>query len=136
MTRTQAQTQTRARTRARVEAEVRARDWCDAWNRRDLEAVLAHYGEDVEVCSPLVVARLGRADGVLRGKDALRAYFATGMTNSALHFTFEDVRPGVNAMVVFYRRENDMRVADCCGLDDSGLIVRMSAAFAGGVSDV
>lgn len=117
-------------------AEAKARDWCDAWNRRDLQAVLAHYAEDVEVSSPLVVKRLGRADGWLRGKDELGAYFARGMENEELRFAFEDVRLGVNAIVVLYRRENGMRVADTSELDDAGLIRRMVAAYAGGESDV
>lgn len=113
------------------EAEARARDWCAAWNRRDLDAVLSHYSDDVEVCSPLVVKRLGRSDGWLHGKDELRGYFARGMGNPALRFDLEEVRLGVNAMVVLYRREAGMRVADCCEIDDSGLIRRMIAAYAG-----
>jgi len=121
---------------SRQEAETKAREWCNAWNRRDLDAVLSHYGEDVTVCSPLVVKRLSRADGMLRGKPELREYFATGMGNDKLHFEFEDVRLGVNTMTVLYRRENGMRVADTMELDDAGRAVRMLACYAGGQSDV
>lgn len=28
---------------------VAAREWCDAWNRRDLDAVMTHYADDVEL---------------------------------------------------------------------------------------
>ena len=36
---------------------------CDAWNRRDLEAIMGRYAEDVALSSPAVVRRMGRADG-------------------------------------------------------------------------
>ncbi len=72
-----------------IDAAVRkAKAWCDAWNVRDLDAVMAHYAEDVAVCSPLVVKRLGIPDGWLRGKSALRDYFAIGMGNAALQLEF------------------------------------------------
>ncbi|UYV35985.1 nuclear transport factor 2 family protein [Rhodobacteraceae bacterium D3-12] len=121
---------------SRTEAETRARDWCAAWNARDLDAVMAHYAEGVELCSPLVVERFGRTDGWLRGKGEVRAYFARGMANPDLRFAFEEVRLGVNAVIVLYRRENGMRVADANELDDAGLIKRMVAGYGGGESDV
>lgn len=97
---------------------------------------MAHYADEVEVCSPLVAKRLGRADGRLSGKAALRAYFATGMSNPDLAFTFEGVRLGVNAAVVLYKRENGMRVADTIELNDEGEIIRMTACYAGGAPRV
>lgn len=112
----------------------KARDWVAAWNARDLDRVMAHYAHGVEVCSPLVVDRLGRADGILRGKDELRAYFARGMSNPALEFTLVDVRLGVNAMCKFYDRENGIRVADTMELDAAGQACRMVACYAGGDS--
>ncbi len=92
---------------------ARAVDWIDAWNRRDLEAILAHYADDVAVCSPRVAERLGAADGWLRGKAALRDYFARGLRNAALRFELVDVALGVGAMTVIYRRENGALVTDC-----------------------
>jgi ketosteroid isomerase-like protein len=120
-----------------IDAAVRkAKAWCDAWNVRDLDAVMAHYAENVAVCSPLVVKRLGLPDGWLRGKSAVRDYFAIGMGNTALHFEFEDVRLGVGAMVVLYRRENGMRVSDTVELNAAGEITRMIACYAEGETGV
>ena len=86
----------------------------------------------MEVCSPLVVERLGRADGWLRGKAELRAYFARGMANPALRFALVDVRLGVNAACVLYDREGGARVADTVEFDDAGRIRRMVACYARG----
>ena len=111
-------------------ARTMAEDWIAAWNARDLERVLGHYAEEVEVCSPLVVERLGRSDGWLRGKAELRAYFARGMVKPALRFALVDVRLGVNAACVIYDREGGVRVADTVEFDEAGLIRRMVACYA------
>lgn len=105
------------------------RQWIDAWNRRDLDAILTHYAEDVEVCSPKVVERLGTPSGLLRGKNRLREYFAIGLQKPDLHFELMDVLVGVNAMTVVYRRENGAMVADCSELDEQGRIKRMIACY-------
>ena len=56
-------------------ADAFATGWVQAWNRRDLEAVLAHYAEDVQFQSPLVVRLLGDPHGTIHGKEELRSYF-------------------------------------------------------------
>lgn len=111
-------------------ALAKAESWVAAWNARDLDAVLAHYRDDIELISPLVIDRLGRPDGTLRGKDELRAYFARGMANPALHFSLEDVRVGVNALCILYTREGGRRCADTMQIDAQGLCWRMIACYA------
>src|SRR5437867_12785339 len=56
-----------------------AHEWVAAWNAHDLERILAHYTEDVELSSPFVAKLTGQSEGVLRGKAALRHYFARGL---------------------------------------------------------
>ena len=107
-----------------------ARKWIDAWNRRDLEAILEHYADDVEVCSPRVVQRYGIVDGRLRGKPRLREYFADGLRMIPdLHMELVEALIGVNAMTVVYRRENGALVADCSELNEQGKIKSMFACY-------
>jgi len=58
-------------------AQQFARTWIDAWNRRDLEAVLAHYAEDAVFISPKAERLVGAAR--VHGKPALRAYWQTAL---------------------------------------------------------
>src|SRR5437016_11418335 len=44
-----------------------AKGWIQAWNQRDLEAVLSHYTEDIEFQSPLVIKLLSETSGTVRG---------------------------------------------------------------------
>jgi ketosteroid isomerase-like protein len=67
-----------------------AAQWAAAWNRRDVEAVLAHFSEETVFTSPTALAVTGAA--VVRGKPALRAYWNLAMAKiSSLHFTVDRV---------------------------------------------
>ena len=108
-------------------------DWaaaeCDAWNRRDLEAIMSHYADDVALSSPAVVARMGRADGCLHGKAEVRAYFAKGLQAPGLHFELLDVLFGVNAICMIFRRETGVTVCDVFELDDQDRVIRLLACY-------
>ena len=113
-------------------AQIKAQNWVDAWNKRDLDAVMTHYADDVSVCSPLVKRPLNKSDGWLHGKSALRDYFVVGMGNPDLQFTLKSVHVGVQSMSMVYARENGIQVVDTLELNADGLTTRMVACYSGG----
>ena len=102
---------------------------CDAWNRRDLEAIMMRYAEDVALSSPAVVTRTGRADGWLHGKAEVREYFAIGLQAPDLRFELVDVLFGVNAICMIFRRETGVTVSDLFELDDQDRVIRLLACY-------
>lgn len=70
----------------RAEAEAFARQWVEAWNALDVEAVLTHFANGVRFTSPRAQQRVGVA--TVEGKDALRDYWqkSVGLVTS---FRFE-----------------------------------------------
>jgi hypothetical protein len=58
-----------------------AEAWVAAWNRRDADAVLAHYADDAQFTSPVAGAVVGRA--VLRDKQELAAYWRGALARIA-----------------------------------------------------
>ena len=65
-----------------------AENWIAAWNRRDIEAVLAHFAEDARFSSPIAQKMTGRA--VLRGKQEIRNYWQSGLERlSTLQFRLD-----------------------------------------------
>ena len=112
------------------EARQKAVAWCNAWNNRDLDAIMSHYAEDAAFSSPTVVARWKLADGWLHGKAKLRDNFAIGIKAPDLHFELIDVLLGVNAMCVVYRRETGMLVSDLVEFDEHGHHKRVVACYA------
>ncbi len=61
----------------RNDAEKFAEDWAQAWNRRDVESVLAHFRDDIIFASPTALAMTGSP--VLHGKGALREYWTKAL---------------------------------------------------------
>lgn len=89
-----------------------AEAWADAWNRRDVEAVLAHFSEDTCFRSPRAAAIAGTS--CLRGKAALRSYWMAALGRiEKLHFTVDEVLfdPERRCVQIEYRaRLNDQLV--------------------------
>ena len=81
-----------------------AKDWLAAWNAHDLDALLAHFTDDVVFTSPVAVQLLTDSDGVIRGKQALRAYWTEGLRRIPdLRFELVGVYAGIGAIVINYR---------------------------------
>ena len=111
------------------EAWKTAQDWCDAWNRRDLDAIMHRYSDEVEFSSPTVIKRWGIADGWLRGKAKVRENFSIGVKASNLRFELVDVLLGVNSICVAYRRESGALITDLVELDANGKGRRVIACY-------
>lgn len=113
----------------RAWAEEFARDWIAGWNSHDVDRVLAHYTDDFEMTSPLIVQRLSVADGRLKGKEAIRCYWSQGLaTTSQLRFKLLDVVIGVNSVAIVYESVTLARtVIERIEFDDQGRGVRAEA---------
>ncbi len=107
-----------------------AAHWIDAWNSHDLEAILAHYAEDVVVVSPVAASLLSDPSGTVRGKAALRAYFGRGLEAFPdLRFRLLDLMWGLSSVVLYYEDHNGTRAGEFMELDADGRVVRMFANY-------
>jgi len=80
--------------------------WLSAWNAHDIEAVLAHFHDDVVFTSPAAAGLITGSEGVLRGKQALREYWQEGVRRILdLRFELVGVYAGVDAIVINYRNQ-------------------------------
>jgi hypothetical protein len=117
-----------------VDFAFHAQDWIAALNSHDLERILAHYAADVELTSPFVAKLTGQTDGSVRGKAALRDYFARGLqAYPALQFNFVRFYPGVRSCVLEYHSINGLRTAELMEFDDRGKVRRVLAHYHGDV---
>src|SRR5437660_354560 len=97
----------------REEAWRFAEDWIAAWNAHDLERIMTHYAEGIELTSPVAAQLLGTADGKVIGKANLRAYFQRGLeAYPELRFGLEDVLWGMSSVVLCYKNQKGTRSAE------------------------
>lgn len=114
----------------RDEAWKLANHWVGAWNAHDLELILKHYEEAVELTSPVAAQLLGTPEGKVAGKANLRAYFQRGLAAyPELHFKLEDVFWGVNSVVLCYLNQKGTRTAEFMELSATGKVARVVANY-------
>jgi len=105
-------------------------EWFAAWNAHDLEAILAHYADDVEFVSPFVAVLNDDPSGVIHGKEALRAYFARALERFPdLRFEPLDALVGVDSVTLYYVSVGRRLAAEVMTLDPDGLVVRVLAHY-------
>jgi SnoaL-like polyketide cyclase. len=114
----------------RDEAWKLAEHWIAAWNAHDLDLIMAHYEDAIELTSPVAAQLLGTADGKVIGKTNLKAYFQQGLeAYPKLHFRLEDVFLGVSSVVLFYANQKGSRTAEFMELSAIGKVARVVANY-------
>jgi predicted ester cyclase len=100
--------------------------WIAAWNAHDLDLIMSHYDDAVELTSPVAAALLGTPDGKVVGKASLRSYFKRGLeAYPDLNFHLADVLCGVNTVVLYYTNQKGTRTAEFMELSATGKVARV-----------
>ena len=114
----------------RDEAWKIAQRWVAAWNSHDLDDIMSHYGDGIELSSPLAAQILGVPGGKVIGQANLRAYFQRGLqAYPELQFQLEDVLWVVNSVVLYYTNQKGTRTAEFMELSATGKVVRVVAHY-------
>ncbi len=117
-------------------AEALAARWVVEWNRKDVEAVLAHFDEGVRFTSPRAAAVVGTA--TLAGKGALRDYWNAAAARietirfTLAHTVWDEER---QELVIVYQGEIDGRSFRACEFmrfGAAGLVVEGEAMYGAG----
>ncbi|HVC06673.1 MAG TPA: nuclear transport factor 2 family protein [Solirubrobacterales bacterium] len=99
--------------------------WLEAWNGRDIDAIVACYAEDVEFVIAPVVGDADPAGERLNGRQALREHFRHGLELAPnMKVTEESLLEGPGGFAVLYRREDGHRAIEAVELDEAGLVAR------------
>jgi len=107
-----------------------ARHWVAAWNAHDLDLIMTHYDEAIDLTSPVAARLLEKADGKVVGKTNLRAYFQRGLqAYPDLHFQLDDVLWGINSVVLCYTNQKGTRTGEFMELSSNGKVVRVVANY-------
>ena len=114
----------------RDEAWDLANNWAAAWNAHDLDAIMPHYDDAVELTSPAAAQLLKTPGGKVIGKVNLREYFRRGLeAYPELHFHLEDVLWGVSSVVLYYTNQRGTRTAEFMELSAAGKVTRVVANY-------
>jgi predicted ester cyclase len=114
----------------RDEAWNLANHWIAAWNAHDLDLIMSHYDDAIELTSPIAAQLLGTPGGKVVGKVKLRAYFQRGLeAYPELDFHLEDVLWGVNSVVLYYTNQKGTHTGEFMELSATGKVARVVAHY-------
>ncbi len=114
----------------RGQAETFAREWVSAWNDKDLDAILAHYAEDVVFHSPRIAIVLETQSPVIVGKAALRNYWSLSLDHAPdLFFAIESTLVSSDAIVILYTNHRGQSVAETFIFNSEGDVRESVAAY-------
>jgi len=114
----------------RDEAWNLANQWVAGWNAHDLDLIMKHYEEAIELTSRVAAKLLGTPDGKVVGKTNLREYFQRGLeAYPELHFRLDDVLWGINSVVLYYTNWKGTRTGEFMELSAVGKVARVVANY-------
>ena len=110
-------------------AEKFGEEWIAAWNSHDIDRILSHYADDVEMTSP-VIRKLGKEPtGMLMGKDTLRNHRSKALAaNPVLDFKLLNTFAGVDSIVIHYLGHRGLS-AEVFYFNDTGKVGRAYAHY-------
>lgn len=107
-----------------------AEHWIAAWNAHDLDQIMTHYEDAIELISPAAARLLGTPDGKVVGKTNLKAYFQRGLeAYPQLHFHLADIFVGVSSVVLIYTNQKGTRTAEFMELSAIEKVTRVVANY-------
>ncbi|HFK5567213.1 nuclear transport factor 2 family protein [Elizabethkingia anophelis] len=111
-------------------AQQFAKIWIEAWNSHDMNAILSHYSEDIEITTPMIKMALGEGDGSLKGKEAVADYWRRVLDKMPdLHFELYDVTEGVGSVALYYKSVMDKKAVEVMFFNEEGKVNKMFAHY-------
>lgn len=107
-----------------------AMEWISSWNSHDLNHILTHYAEDIEITTPMIKIATGGTVDSLKGKDKVREYWQKALDKIPdLYFELIDVTFGVNSVVIYYKSIMNKKSMEVMFFNDEGKVNRMYAHY-------
>lgn len=107
-----------------------ANTWIVSWNSHNLEDILSHYSDDIEITTPMIKLAAGIESGSLKGKGQVAAYWQKALQKIPdLHFELIDVMEGINSVALYYKSVMNKKAVEVMFFNDEGKVNRMYALY-------
>jgi len=107
-----------------------AEEWIASWNSHDIDKILGHYSEDVEITSPMIKLAAEIDKGSLKGKSSVAAYWRAALKRIPdLHFELIDSTEGVDSIALYYRSVMNNMSIEVMFFDEEGKVNKILAHY-------
>lgn len=113
-----------------MDAKKFASTWIESWNSHDLDNILSHYSDDIEITTPMIKLAAGIDSGSLKGKENVKEYWKKALEKiSDLHFELYEVTLGVNSVALFYKSVMHKKAIEVMFFNEQGKVSKMNAFY-------
>nr|WP_294787195.1 nuclear transport factor 2 family protein [uncultured Flavobacterium sp.] len=113
-----------------MEAKKFAEEWIKSWNSHDLNDIMRHYSDDLEITTPMIKLAGGIESGSLSGKENVATYWSKALSKFPdLKFELIDVTSGVNSVALYYNSIMDKKAIEVMFFDEDGFVNKMIAHY-------
>ena len=107
-----------------------AKEWIDSWNSHDLDDIMKHYADDIQITTPMLKLAAGIESGSLQGKEQVRAYWQKALNKIPdLHFELIEVTSGIDSVALYYKSVMNKMAVEVMFFDENGLVNKMIAHY-------
>lgn len=107
-----------------------AHSWITSWNSHNLDDILSHYSDDIEVTTPMIKLATGVESGSLKGKENVADYWRKALQKIPdLHFELIDVMEGINSVALYYKSVMNKNAVEVMFFNEQGKVNRMYALY-------
>lgn len=107
-----------------------AENWIASWNSHNLEDILSHYSDDIEISTPMIKLAGCIESGFLKGKENVKYYWEKALIKlPELNFELYDVTVGVNSIAIYYKSVMNKNAIEVMFFNDLGKVNKMIAHY-------
>jgi len=111
-------------------AERFAKAWITSWNSHNLENILEHYSDDIEITTPMIKLATGIDSGSLKGKHVVADYWNKALKKIPdLHFELLDITVCINSVALYYKSVMNKMAIEVMFFDEQGKVNKMFAHY-------
>lgn len=113
-----------------MDAHRFANDWIASWNSHNMDAIMDHYSDDIEITTPMIKLAADIESGSLKGREQVRAYWQKALERIPdLHFELYEVTAGVDCVSLYYKSVMGKKAIETMFFDAKGKVCRMVACY-------
>ena len=114
----------------KIDIKKFADEWIESWNSHDLDRILSHYSDNVEITTPMIKIALDIETGTLKGKEKVRNYWKAAFQKVPdLHFELKEVAEGVGTIAIYYKSVLGKMAIEVMFLNEEGKISKAIANY-------
>ena len=107
-----------------------AKNWIQSWNSHDMEEILSHYSDDIEITTPMIKLAGGIESGTLKGKKNVKEYWQKALRKIPdLHFELLDVTVGIDSIALYYKSVMNKKAVEVMYFDENMRVKKMMAFY-------